>query len=64
FERYYRGGHTQEDASGSGLGMAIAKQLVLAHGGEIRVDSEPGRGTTVAMLFPPADDPKERDEAK
>jgi signal transduction histidine kinase len=64
FERYYRGGHTQEDASGSGLGMAIAKQLVLAHGGEIRVESEPGRGTTVAMLFPPANDLKERDEVK
>ena len=52
FERYYRGGHTEEDVSGTGLGMAIAKQLVLAHDGEIAVESKPGSGTTVTMTFP------------
>jgi len=52
FERYYRGGHTEEDVSGTGLGMAIAKQLVLAHDGNISVESEPGRGTVVKMTFP------------
>lgn len=52
FERYYRGGHTEEDVSGTGLGMAIAKQLVLAHDGNISVESEPGRGTIVKMTFP------------
>ncbi|MGG4492485.1 sensor histidine kinase [Brevibacillus reuszeri] len=52
FERYYRGGHTEEDVSGTGLGMAIAKQLVLAHGGEIRAWSAQGKGTTVTMTFP------------
>ncbi|MED4782722.1 HAMP domain-containing sensor histidine kinase [Brevibacillus choshinensis] len=52
FERYYRGGHTQEDVSGTGLGMAIAKQLVLAHEGEIEVRSEFGSGTAVSVMFP------------
>lgn len=52
FERYYRGGHTEEDVSGTGLGMAIAKQLVLAHDGNISVESELGRGTVVTMTFP------------
>ncbi|TGU57504.1 ATP-binding protein, partial [Mesorhizobium sp. M00.F.Ca.ET.186.01.1.1] len=52
FERYYRGGHTKEDTSGTGLGMAIAKQLVLAHDGNIEVKSEPGKGTEVVMTFP------------
>lgn len=50
FERYYRGGHTEEDVSGTGLGMAIAKQLVLAHEGEIFVESEPGKGTMVRLI--------------
>jgi len=51
FERYYRGGHTEENESGTGLGMAIAKQLVLAHEGEITVESELGYGTTVTLTF-------------
>ena len=47
FERYYRGTNTKEDAAGSGLGMAVARQIVLAHGGDIEVESAPGRGTAV-----------------
>jgi signal transduction histidine kinase len=47
FERYYRGMNTTEETAGSGLGMAIARQIVLAHGGDIEVESAPGRGTAV-----------------
>ncbi|MCP3740292.1 sensor histidine kinase [Rossellomorea sp. BNER] len=51
FDRYYRGGNTREDVNGSGLGMAIAYQLVKAHGGEITVESEEKIGTTVEVVF-------------
>lgn len=40
FDRYYRGTHTGEQHKGSGLGMAIARDIVKAHGGEIRIASE------------------------
>ena len=51
FDRFYRG----DDASaiqGFGLGLPIAKALVDAHGGEIKVESEVGKGSTVLLLFP------------
>ncbi|PUA37121.1 sensor histidine kinase [Paenibacillus elgii] len=51
FDRYYRGTNTEETTSGSGLGMTIAKQLTLAHGGEIAVHSEPGEGTEIVLRF-------------
>ncbi|HEX2722238.1 MAG TPA: ATP-binding protein [Gemmatimonadaceae bacterium] len=53
FERFYRvdsarGRHT----GGTGLGLAIVKHLVDAHGGRLEATSEPGKGTTIAALFP------------
>ncbi|MGB7285170.1 MAG: ATP-binding protein [Candidatus Acidiferrum sp.] len=40
--------------SGTGLGLSICHELVQAHGGEIQVDSEEGRGTSVKITIPVA----------
>jgi two-component system sensor histidine kinase HydH len=39
---------------GSGLGLPIVEQIVLAHNGTINYTSEPGRGTTFKIIFPAA----------
>lgn len=51
FDRYYRGTNTQ-NISGSGLGMAIVKQIVLAHQGEICAESKEGEGTEIIIYMP------------
>jgi PAS domain S-box-containing protein len=43
---------TKPPGAGTGLGLSIAYGLIQQHEGEIRVDSEPGRGTTVTMYLP------------
>jgi two-component system, OmpR family, sensor histidine kinase BaeS len=48
FERFYKG----SDSSGTGLGLPIAKSLVEAHGGEIFIESEVGKGTTIRFYLP------------
>ena len=45
FDRFWRGDKSRTNRSNSGLGLAISKQLILAHKGTIEVESEMGKGT-------------------
>ncbi|MDI6901629.1 MAG: HAMP domain-containing sensor histidine kinase [Anaerosomatales bacterium] len=51
FDRYFRGTSTDADAVGTGLGMAIARQLVESMGGTLTVRSAPGQGTVFTITL-------------
>ncbi len=53
FERFYRvdKSHSKE-RGGTGLGLSIVKHGALLHGAKVSVDSAPGKGTRIEMLFP------------
>lgn len=54
FESFYRGdaARSRSRGTGAGLGLAIARGIVQAHGGAIRVESKPGRGTLFTFNIP------------
>jgi two-component system phosphate regulon sensor histidine kinase PhoR len=54
-ERFYRAdsGRSRE-TGGTGLGLAIVKHVIQRHGGEILIDSEPGKGSVFALIVPAA----------
>jgi two-component system, OmpR family, sensor kinase len=53
FERFYRVGHARSRTqSSTGLGLPIVKQVVDAHGGEVRVESELGQGSVFTVSLP------------
>jgi len=70
FERFYRGPETRnplpgrdgEGSWGFGLGLAIAKALVDAHGGRIEVESSLGEGSRFTVVLPPKGDAAMADE--
>ena len=43
---------TKEEGKGTGLGLSMVYGFIAQSGGQVRIDSEPGRGTTVRMLLP------------
>jgi signal transduction histidine kinase len=43
---------TKEVGKGTGLGLSIVDQIVQSHGGELLIESEPGKGTTVTIVLP------------
>jgi two-component system sensor histidine kinase GlrK len=56
FERFYRSAANQANShrKGYGLGLAISREIVRAHGGEIWATSEHGHGTTFVFTLPTA----------
>jgi signal transduction histidine kinase len=58
FDRFYRVEKSRDrNSGGAGLGLAIAKSLIEAHGGKIEAHSEQGQGTKLVFQLPTADLP-------
>jgi two-component system, NtrC family, sensor histidine kinase KinB len=55
FDRFFRVPRRQNQASGAGLGLAIAKEIVEAHGGQMTVESEEGKGSKFMFTLQRAD---------
>ncbi len=51
FDRFYRADQSRQRDSGSGLGLAIAKSIVQANNGQIRAESDPGKGLAIIIAF-------------
>jgi signal transduction histidine kinase len=56
FEPFYRSQRDKRFPQGMGLGLSIARDLVVAHGGQLRVESQPGEGSRFIILLPLAED--------
>lgn len=53
FERFYRGDKSRtKEGKGAGLGLAIAREIILAHGGDMRAESVAGLGTKFTITLP------------
>jgi len=55
FKKYYRASATASSAKGVGLGLALCRHIVRAHGGRITVDSVEGSGSTFTVMLPLAE---------
>ena len=55
FERFYRGRSQALGTSGTGMGLAISRAIIDAHGGSIGVTSQPGRGSVFTLTMPKAE---------
>jgi len=52
FAPFYRGAQKRRIKQGMGLGLSIAQDIVLAHGGEIHLESQPGKGSQFTIVIP------------
>ncbi|AGB38839.1 PAS domain-containing protein [Natronococcus occultus] len=48
--------HSRDESEGTGIGLALCRQIIERHDGEIWVDSEPGEGSTFSVTLPPGPD--------
>lgn len=54
FDKFYRGRRGRDKAEGTGMGLAVAKGIIEAHGGDIRAENRPGGGAMIVMTLPRA----------
>jgi two-component system, OmpR family, aerobic respiration control sensor histidine kinase ArcB len=52
FQPYHRVEQDRQKFPGLGLGLSVSKQIILAHGGNIRVESKPGKGSIFSFTIP------------
>ena len=52
FDKFYRGRGQRQSVQGTGMGLAIAKAIVEAHGGTISLTTQPGRGSVFSFTLP------------
>jgi PAS domain S-box-containing protein len=52
FERFHRAGNVDANVAGLGIGLFVAQEIMRAHGGEVRVASQPGAGSTFTLVLP------------
>ncbi len=58
-EKFYKGSSTKP---GSGLGLAVCDEIIQLHGGSLNIESEEGKGTTVAVTLPSDTEPEHENE--
>jgi two-component system, OmpR family, sensor histidine kinase KdpD len=54
FDKFYRSPHSRQHVTGSGMGLAISKEILEAHGGNVSVESQPARGSVFTLSLPAA----------
>ena len=61
FDRFYRieDSRARTEGNGAGLGLAIVRQMMAAHGGQVTVESHPGEGSTFFITLPAVEAPVE-----
>jgi K+-sensing histidine kinase KdpD len=52
FEKFYRGENIRHHVAGTGMGLPVAREILIAHGGDIAVESSNERGSEFVMLIP------------
>ena len=52
FQAFYRGSQGRRIVEGMGLGLSIAREIISGHGGEIKLESTPGRGSNFILQIP------------
>lgn len=57
FDKFYRRQGVKDQVPGSGLGLYIAREILRAHGGDIRIEDAPGRGAEIRLDLPSNDRP-------